>query len=321
MAWVRLDDQVPRHQKTLKAGPAACWLWVCGIAHCQSQLTDGFISDEVLPMIGVDGGRVKRLAAVLVEVGLFERVEGGYRVHDYLEHNATAAEVKADKEWDRKRKELYADPALVAFIRQRDVNQCRYCGVPVNWTDRRGPRGGQFDHVQPRGSNHPDNVVVACRHCNTSKGGRTPEEAGMVLLPAPTRTSSGTKSGIGSELVGADGMGSDGMGEKRQERGFGGKPGRGAPLPGFPRLRIFRWMVDDFLATLGNRDFDLDGWLDRLEHDTSLVIPAEREARWKWLQQAFDFELRQAGLVSGPVSTEARNERVRELLKQREAHA
>ncbi len=88
MAWVKLDDQAPRNAKMLKAGPAACWLWVCGIAHSQSQLTDGFISAEALPMIGVVGlGKARKLADVLVEAGLFEKVAGGFRVHHYLEFN------------------------------------------------------------------------------------------------------------------------------------------------------------------------------------------------------------------------------------------
>ena len=74
MAWVRIDDQAPRHDKMLKAGPAACWLWVCGIAHSQSQLTDGFISFESLPMIGV-AGNVRAMAEKLVTVGLFDAAE------------------------------------------------------------------------------------------------------------------------------------------------------------------------------------------------------------------------------------------------------
>lgn len=95
MAWVKLDDQAPRNLKMLRAGPAACWLWVCGIAHSQSQLTDGFISLDVLPMIGVKGmARAKRLAEALVTVGLFERADGGYQVHDYHMFNATADEAR-----------------------------------------------------------------------------------------------------------------------------------------------------------------------------------------------------------------------------------
>ena len=80
----------------LKAGPAACWLWVCGLAHAQSQLTDGFIAEEALAMIGVHGkARSQRLADTLVTVRLFDRVEGGYRVHDYLAFNATREEALA----------------------------------------------------------------------------------------------------------------------------------------------------------------------------------------------------------------------------------
>jgi hypothetical protein len=105
MAWVKIDDQAPRNGKMLKAGPAACWLWVCGIAHSQSQLTDGFISVDALPMIGVAGtARAKRLADALVTVGLFDAAEGGYRVHDYLDHNPSKASVLAKRAEDAERK-------------------------------------------------------------------------------------------------------------------------------------------------------------------------------------------------------------------------
>lgn len=103
MAWVRIDDQVPRHEKFLAAGPAACWLWVCGVAHAQSQLTDGFVSDIALPTIGVLKG-YKPLAEALVRVGLWERVERGYQVHDYLEHNASRVEVLERRREDAERK-------------------------------------------------------------------------------------------------------------------------------------------------------------------------------------------------------------------------
>lgn len=88
MGWVRIDDQAPRHEKLLKAGPAAAWLWVCGLAHCHAQLTNGVILGSVLPLIGIPKGRrLGRLIGKLVAVGLWEKVEGGYRVHDYLNYN------------------------------------------------------------------------------------------------------------------------------------------------------------------------------------------------------------------------------------------
>lgn len=93
MAWVRIEDTVTEHRKHLKAGPAACWLWVCGIAYSQRQLTDGFIPDEAVPLLGVAKG-AKALAEILVTVGLFDRAEGGYRVHDYHDYNRTREEAE-----------------------------------------------------------------------------------------------------------------------------------------------------------------------------------------------------------------------------------
>lgn len=92
MAWVRIDDQVPRNAKFLKAGPKASWLWVCGMCHAQSQLTDGIISEAALPFIGVLK-EYRALARQLVDAGLWERVQGGYLVHDYHHYNATRAEM------------------------------------------------------------------------------------------------------------------------------------------------------------------------------------------------------------------------------------
>lgn len=107
MAWVKLDDQAPRKDKMLRAGPAACWLWVCGIAHSQSQLTDGVITFAALPMIGVAGvSRCKKLAETLVSARLFDRITEGYRVHDYLDHNPSRASVLAKRAEDAERKKI-----------------------------------------------------------------------------------------------------------------------------------------------------------------------------------------------------------------------
>jgi hypothetical protein len=64
---------------------------VCGLAYCQEGLTDGFIPEEALPYLGVKsaGAMTKHLEAA----GLWERVDGGWQVHDYLSHNRKAAEV------------------------------------------------------------------------------------------------------------------------------------------------------------------------------------------------------------------------------------
>lgn len=64
----------------------------------------------------------------------------------------------------------------------RDANLCMYCGdeFPDSHLTR--------DHVSPLsrgGRNRWSNVVTACKTCNTRKGNRTPEEAGVSLLAVP----------------------------------------------------------------------------------------------------------------------------------------
>ncbi|MDI3283179.1 HNH endonuclease [Polyangium sp. 15x6] len=65
----------------------------------------------------------------------------------------------------------------------RDAHQCQYCS-------KRPPvRDLNIDHVVPRsrgGVDSWENLVTACRPCNLRKGRRTPEEASMRLLRAPT---------------------------------------------------------------------------------------------------------------------------------------
>ncbi|CAN5266906.1 MAG: HNH endonuclease [Acidimicrobiia bacterium] len=66
----------------------------------------------------------------------------------------------------------------------RDEHACQYCGRPAE----------NIDHVVPRsqgGSHTWDNVVAACRRCNTRKGGRTPEQAGVSLIRQPGAPRSG----------------------------------------------------------------------------------------------------------------------------------
>jgi 5-methylcytosine-specific restriction endonuclease McrA len=64
----------------------------------------------------------------------------------------------------------------------RDRDTCQYCG------EQPGRAQLTVDHVLPRSRGGPttwDNVVTACRECNHRKGGRTPEEASMLLMTVP----------------------------------------------------------------------------------------------------------------------------------------
>ena len=66
----------------------------------------------------------------------------------------------------------------------RDGYTCRYCGKSDynrDWL--------VLEHVIPDGPSTDENLVTACRPCNKIKGGRTPEEAGLVLLASSSDVS------------------------------------------------------------------------------------------------------------------------------------
>ncbi len=68
-------------------------------------------------------------------------------------------------------------------ILRRDGYRCQYCGRREDLT---------VDHVIPRsrgGRDTWENLVTACTRCNSRKGNRTPEEAGMKLRARPFRPS------------------------------------------------------------------------------------------------------------------------------------
>lgn len=99
-----------------RIGPVGWGVWLAGLAYCNRNLTDGFIPWSVADGIGgrwriyepADSEGRERvwqvnrssgmhgedmdtewIAALLVECGLWERVEGGYRVHDYAQYQPT----------------------------------------------------------------------------------------------------------------------------------------------------------------------------------------------------------------------------------------
>jgi len=78
-------------------------------------------------------------------------------------------------------------PALTnAALFARDQHLCLYCGREFNRHHL------TRDHVMPLSKGGRDiweNVVAACFHCNSRKGGRTPQQAGMPLLAVPYRPS------------------------------------------------------------------------------------------------------------------------------------
>ena len=92
--WVKFDDELPQNPKLRSVSDHARWTYISAICYSGHHLTDGFIPDSMLLLL--DG--TKRIATALVGAGLWEKVPGGWHIHDYEEYNRTRAQAAAASE-------------------------------------------------------------------------------------------------------------------------------------------------------------------------------------------------------------------------------
>jgi hypothetical protein len=98
--------------------------------------------------------------------------EDGRLYHDTIVEFVRSMESSRSKTNDRKK--LYT--AKFERIRERDGCACVYCGSTKYLS---------LDHliaVSRGGDGEDENLVTACRSCNSRKGARTPDEAGMTFV-------------------------------------------------------------------------------------------------------------------------------------------
>jgi hypothetical protein len=138
MPWVKIDDGIVDNLKTLKVwaqDPEAFALDVRGIAYCAKQLTDGLVPDEILALwyAGKDE-RLAELVDILVGAGRWERADGGYTIHDFLEYNKSRAEVEAER---AKRARAGKEGGRASGKARRDTREA----IDQSLADARGAEG------------------------------------------------------------------------------------------------------------------------------------------------------------------------------------
>ena len=111
---IYLTDEVVVHPKLLKAGARlgeggvsqAFHLYVMGIGYSRRHMTDGFVPDGFVSSCGVVSKSSLVANALSARgIGLWRKVRGGYRIHDYHVYNPKASTVKEKRERDRLRKQ------------------------------------------------------------------------------------------------------------------------------------------------------------------------------------------------------------------------
>lgn len=158
---IYLDDRLPTHPKILRAGALlgnrtgdAFLLYVVGISYARNQLTNGFLPDTFVTSCGLVA-TPQAVANALSNRGvrLWRKVRGGYQIHDYLDFNPKASEVKRKRAQDRKRKALERAASngrnAAHNLSTTDISRTRARAVPRTHvsTNPHG-RGGTSNQLQ-----------------------------------------------------------------------------------------------------------------------------------------------------------------------------
>jgi hypothetical protein len=104
MPWVKLDDGFYSNPKVIKAPPLARSLYVAGLCHCASGLTDGTIDKTAVPLLLAQTGAPRNAATALVTAGLWDDHGDQFEVRDYLQYNPSRDRTEAEREAAKERK-------------------------------------------------------------------------------------------------------------------------------------------------------------------------------------------------------------------------
>lgn len=105
--WWKVQCEARTNPKFATAGRDASWLWFCANCWAREQLTDGHVPKAMLASLvpGMSVPQVRRSMQALIDAKLAHATEdGGFTIHDFLEHHPSKAKVKADRQGDSERK-------------------------------------------------------------------------------------------------------------------------------------------------------------------------------------------------------------------------
>lgn len=160
MTWFKVDDRLHSHPKIRRAGTEAVGFWVICGSYCADHLTDGFVSRiDAIHYAGGSEARAESLASRLVDAGLWEVVDGGWRFTELGELFVIRGSNSRNRMPIRK--------TVRQKVIQRDGMICRLCGGAIESGDV------HIDHIVPvanGGRSELSNLQVAHSKCNIKKG-------------------------------------------------------------------------------------------------------------------------------------------------------
>lgn len=183
MPWVRLDDRFPSHRKVALLSDRAFRLHVSALCWSSENLTEGKILDRELSVIARVRG-LKAAAGELQSAGLWDRCDGGWEIHDYLEYNPDRAKVQAERAANAARQQAFRDRKKAELEAKRNAQRNGVTHPPNDAPDDTNATGTQHDgdtNALRSGQTNSSSSQVSGIHNAVSNG--TPP-------PAPTPTTS-----------------------------------------------------------------------------------------------------------------------------------
>lgn len=138
--------------------------------------------------------RFTALADAAVRAGYFTRVEleqedGSFRPAFKLVEDDDLFHMilKDERAWTNQRKRDTRNTSLTVPVRLRDGDACRWCGQVVVWSgDRKSGRAGTYDHLKAgQGAASPEDMVVACKACNSARQADENDSWDGILMDPP----------------------------------------------------------------------------------------------------------------------------------------
>lgn len=168
----QVDPDFYDHPKSIGMSDAATALWVRAGSYSAAKLTDGFIAEHVLSTLS--RSTPEEAADELTRRGLWRRVKGGYRFHQWDQRNLTRKRVEGERAGDRTRKAEARAAARRAATQSRNA-QGQTENPQVNTTNVRPDSGRTPPGNQPEsGGNPPVSVLVSVSEL-VSGSGRPPD--------------------------------------------------------------------------------------------------------------------------------------------------
>lgn len=151
MPWFKVDDAFHASRKVRSIPPrqrfAAVGLWAIAGSWCSQEMTDGHVPDYMIR----EWGATEKVVDALVDCGLWERGESGYRIVNWRKHS--------DGEYRRNIRKSVREAVM-----RRDGNRCVACGAENDLS---------LDHIVRYRDGGPDtveNLRVLCMPCNQERG-------------------------------------------------------------------------------------------------------------------------------------------------------